>query len=186
MNNKDYDNLSNLSFYEKESIKNQDTNTKVEFIDGVVTYSSNTSILHNKIVFRLAAKIDDNLVNSKCEVLSDGIEVILEEGERGTYVKPDVFITCNTTYKGQSVTSIPLVVFEVASDGNPENDYERKYKLYRRYGIREYNIIEQNGNIVQFTLQNSFYHVTKTFNKDDVFTSSVFSDLEIDLKQIFR
>lgn len=186
MDNKEFDILSNLSFYEKECLKNKDTNIKVEFIDGVVTYSSNTSILHNKIVFRLAAKLDDYLANTKCEVLSDGIEVILEEGERGSYVKPDVFITCNTTYKGRSITSIPLVVFEVASEGNPENDYERKYKLYRKYGIREYNIIEQNGNIIQFTLQNSFYHVTNTFNKEDIFTSSVFSDLKIDLKQIFR
>lgn len=184
MDNKEKDILSNLQFYENECSKNEDI--KIEFLDGVITYSSSTSILHNKIVFRLASKVDDYLNGSKCEVFSDGIEVILEEGERGSYVKPDVFITCNTSYKGQSVVSIPLVVFEVASEGNPENDYERKYKLYRKYGIREYNIIEQNGNIIQFTLQNNFYHVTNTFNKDDIFTSSVFSELKINLKDIFR
>ncbi len=87
MDNREYDILSNLSFFEKECLKNQDSNMKIEFIDGVVTYSSNASILHNKIVFRFASKIDNFLVNTKCEVFSDGIEVILRRRRKRNLCK---------------------------------------------------------------------------------------------------
>ncbi|MEG0824045.1 MAG: Uma2 family endonuclease, partial [Erysipelotrichaceae bacterium] len=105
MNNKDISILTNKELYELRCEQSKELKEEIEFIEGVLVCSSSTSILHNKIVFRLASAIDTFLDGSKCDVFADGIEMILEEGEKGSYIKPDVFITCNTTYNKQSVTS---------------------------------------------------------------------------------
>lgn len=101
--------------------------------------------------------------------------------------KPDIFVMCNdATRKGESFTSPPKLVFEVVSKSTSSHDYITKLAVYQKYGVQEYNIVEQDGKIVQYSLEDTDYRITNVFKNDDKYVSTVFADLKISLKDIFE
>lgn len=62
--------------------------------------------------------------------------------------------------KGESFTSSPKFIFEVISKSTLSHDYITKLDVYQRFGVLEYNLIEQEGYIVQYSLQDKEYKIT--------------------------
>jgi Uma2 family endonuclease len=75
--------------------------------------------------------------------------------------------------------------FEVVSENYEHYDYFIKLRTYEKFGVFEYNIVNQYGNIIQYILKDGKYVVNKSFHKDEIYKSVMFSDLEIDLKLVF-
>lgn len=101
--------------------------------------------------------------------------------------KPDVFVTCEEAItRGQSYISPPKIIFEVVSKSTASHDYITKLSVYQKYGVLEYNIVEQNGHIVQYALEDGVYRIMNTFHMGDVFTSYVFKDFIVNLEDIFE
>ena len=50
----------------------------------------------------------------------------------------------------------------------------------------EYNIVEQNGNIVQYGLEDGIYRITNTFHIGDIFSSYLFKDFTVSMEEIFE
>ncbi len=155
---------------------------KVEMIDNTIYCSSSTSQNHNKITGRIYSKLDDYFMGSCCEVFSEQIEVILSEED---LVKPDIFVVCNKESRGQSIITVPSLVFEVISKSNAKLDTIKKMNLYACYGIKEYCLVYQDGVVAQFILDGDTYKINEKYNKTDLYESVVFSDLKIDLSRIF-
>ena len=86
---------------------------------------------------------------------------------------------------GESFISTPKIVFEVVSEEYSDNDYFIKARIYQKFGVLEYNIVEPSGSITQYRLINVHYGTPKVFEGNDVYTSVVFNDLKINLKDIF-
>lgn len=100
---------------------------------------------------------------------------------------PDVFVMCDdASKKGESFTSAPKVVFEVVSPEYSDHDYFIKANIYQRFGVLEYNIVEQSGMITQYILKDGAYRTPRVLKSDDVYVSSVFPELKINLKDIFE
>lgn len=162
-------------------------NGKVEYENGEIILSSNTSIKHNSIKGNILAALIMFLKGSKCKAYDEQIEVIFKNESELHKYKPDVFVMCDNPDKvGESFTSSPKIVFEVISKSTANHDYITKLYVYQKFGVLEYNIVEQNGFIVQYTLIESQYRITNTFKIGDVYTSSIFNGLKIDLKDIFE
>lgn len=159
---------------------------KVELIDGEIICSSFTSMNHNKITIGISGKIQDFLFGKSCEVYSEQIELLLGDDK----FKPDVFVVCpknNEEIKkqGESILETPTVVFEVVSDSNASLDTVKKMYLYAMHGIKEYNLVYQDGTLTQYKLHGDYYRAYKVYNKDDIYKSIELKGLEIDLKRIF-
>ena len=88
--------------------------------------------------------------------------------------------------KGESFTSEPKIVFEVVSPEYSDHDYFIKANIYQKFGVLEYNIVEQNGMITQYSLIDGSYRTPKVWNSKDIYISSVFPKLEIQLQDIFE
>lgn len=161
-------------------------NCTTEYLNGEIVLSSNTSSKHNSIVVNLATYLNLYFKGSKCRVHTEGMEVIF--GDKDKYkLKPDVFVVCQDDIdkmKGQSFTTPPKIIFEVISKSTAGYDRVTKLQLYRKYGVREYNMVEQDGAILQCILKDGEY-IPKTYRSTDQYISSVFPDLKIDLKEIF-
>lgn len=160
-----------------------------EYFDGEIWLNSNASDKHNDIIINIASEVRAYLKNSQCKVKTKGMEVIFDENEKYKF-KPDVFIVCKNdidAMKGESYTTPPKVIFEVVSLGKEANirDKRIKYDIYEQYGVLEYNIVEQNGFITQHKLIDGNYQIVDMYKKDDEFTSTVYTDLKIYLKDIF-
>lgn len=168
-----------------ESIQ-KNFNGKAEFDNGYIFLSSNTSIEHNRIKRKILSKLDAFFEESKCEPFDEQIEVIFENEEEIYKYKPDIFVMCeNSTHKGESFTSVPKIVFEVVSKSTASHDYITKLAVYQKFKVQEYNIVEQSGKIIQYSLVDNQYIISDVYKNDDVYMSSVFNDLKIGLKEIY-
>ncbi|WP_373899745.1 Uma2 family endonuclease [Haloimpatiens sp. FM7315] len=174
--------------YTEENFENIQCNYngKAEYSNGYIILSSNTSIKHNKIISRLNYKLMTFFDKSKCDVYTESIEVIFRNNEEVYKYKPDVFVMCEKAHRqGESFISSPKIIFEVISKSTASHDYITKLDVYQRFGVLEYNLVEQEGYIVQYSLIDNQYKITNVFKNNDKYTSTVFKDLNISLEDIF-
>ncbi len=87
---------------------------------------------------------------------------------------------------GESFISSPKIIFEVVSEKYSDNDYFIKARIYQKFKVLEYNIVEPNGSITQYSLIDNVYKTPKVFNKEDTYISTVFEDLKFNLSDIFK
>ncbi|MGL5152468.1 MAG: Uma2 family endonuclease [Clostridium sp.] len=161
-------------------------NGKAEFDNGSIFLSSNTSIEHNRIKRKILSKLDTFFYNSKCEPFDEQIEVIFKNSEELYKYKPDIFVVCdNATKLGESFTSSPKIIFEVVSKTTASHDYITKLAVYQKFKVEEYNIVEQSGKIIQYSLVDDQYIISDVYKNDDVYISTIFPDLKINLKDIY-
>lgn len=161
-------------------------NGKAEYDNGAIYLTSNTGIYHNEIISKINAYLTLYLKDSKCRSYTEQIEVIFKSENEIRKYKPDVFVMCeDSTRMGESFTSSPKIIFEVISKSTAPHDYITKLAIYQKYGVQEYNIVEQDGKIVQYSLEDKEYRITNVFKNDDEYVSTVFPDLKINLKDIF-
>lgn len=161
-------------------------NGKAEYDNGVIYLSSNTSQKHNIILNNINAYLTLYFRGKNCRSYTEQIEVIFKSENDLKKYKPDIFVMCgNTEQKGESFLSAPKIIFEILSKSTSKVDKGAKYYTYEKYGVLEYNIVDQNGFIVQHTLIDGAYEITNTFKKGDKYISSIFTDLIIDVDLIF-
>ena len=161
-------------------------NGKAEFDNGSIFLSSNTSIEHNRIKRKILSKLDNFFKESQCEPFDEQIEVIFQNKDELYKYKPDIFVMCeNATTKGESFTSVPKIIFEVVSKSTASHDYITKLAVYQKFKLEEYNIVEQNGKIIQYSLVDNQYEIADVYKNDDIYVSTVFEDLKISLKEIY-
>lgn len=173
----------NYSYTLEEFEKMQkETNDKLEYFNGEIILHSKTSVRHNEVVLNIATALKNYFKGSKCKVYVEQIELLFHNEEDTVNVFPDVFVMCdNSELKGESFISIPKIIFEVVSENYRNNDYIKKLRLYQKYGVLEYVIVEQSGELIQYSLEDGCFKV----QSDKHFKSNLFNNLEIKLEDIF-
>ena len=162
---------------------------KAEYDNGLIFLSSNPSIRHNQIITNINMYLSLYLKhnNNKCRTYSEQIEVIFKSDNYIRKYKPDLFVMCeDATKNGESFTSPPKIIFEVISKSTSSHDYITKLSVYQKYGVLEYNIVEQSGKIIQYSLEDDNYTISDVYKNHDKYKSTVFPDLKINLKDIFE
>lgn len=162
----------------------ENSELKVEYIDGVVYMPSAPSPKHQKVCYKITRSFDDYFKGSKCEVLQ-GINLRLydEAGEKIGDVIPDISMFCD--YKNLSNTyieDIPTIVVEIVSPSTVYIDNVKKLELFKRVGVREYWIVDIKSNHI---IVWDFIKIEQFIYHDEV-KSSTFDDLTIDLIEIFE
>ena len=92
----------------------------------------------------------------------------------------------DATKKGESFTSAHKLIFEILSKSTAKFDKGRKYDTYEKFGVLEYNLVEQTGFIVQHKLIDGAYQIVNVYKNNDEYESVVFPDLKISLNDIFE
>lgn len=166
---------------------------KLEYNNGEVIYMSPSSRKHNKIVRKIARKLEDYFEESKCEVYTEQVAILYESASKRKEFQPDIFVICeDAKIRGEKFITPPKVIFEVVSrttEAMIRNDYYNKMKGYAEFGVLEYSIVEQDGKIMQYKLYESdglrYYVHEDTFKIDDKYVSTIFEELSFELQDIF-
>ncbi|HCW04468.1 MAG TPA: hypothetical protein DGK91_08045 [Clostridium sp.] len=101
--------------------------------------------------------------------------------QKDNYISPDEYevlqskYDCKTEYADGEIW---------VSSSTASRDRVFKFNIYREYGLLDYNVVEQEGTVFQYTLKDGQYNA-KAYSIDDEYLSSVFTDLKINLKDIF-
>ena len=155
----------------------------IEFINGDVILHSKTSVKHNEIVNNIQFKLMSYFNNSKCKVYTEQIELKFHNAEDTINVFPDVFVMCDDAIKnGESFVSPPKIIFEVVSPNYSGHDYITKLQIYQKYGVLEYVIVEQTGEMIQYNLESGVFKPSI----NESYISKVFDGLVINIEEITK
>jgi len=78
----------------------------------------------------------------KCEVITAPFCVVLSE-RNAVVVQPDISVICNRDFIQDGVcVGAPDMLVEITSKSNRDYDYYEKLHIYKKYGVREYWIVD--------------------------------------------
>ncbi len=85
-----------------------------------------------------------------------------------------------------NVSDAPDLVVEITSSSSSKRDREIKSKIYSKYGVKEYWIVNPIvSNIEVRSLKDGLFETIRIYNKVETLTSQVIPDLKIDLREVF-
>jgi Uma2 family endonuclease len=142
------------------------------------------------VIFR---KIADYLDDKSCKVFLAPFDVRLAEekatdDETENVIQPDIVVVCDKKILDtHGCKGTPDLVVEIVSPSTASRDMGTKLKLYEKFRVREYWIVDPDKNfILQYNLQETNYYGTHTLVKsDEVLKSAVLESFEIELERSF-
>ena len=155
---------------------------------------SNTFVEHSFIINNFVVMVGQQLKDSLCRVLGDGVQYQWHENEDQILI-PDVSINCNTRdRKNVSLTGIPRMVMEVLSNATEAYDRGEKMEIYRKVGVSEYWIVDWRNKQVEIYLNDGkedgstdfyLYKTVTEQNKDELHLV-MFPNLKTDFDVLFH
>ncbi len=159
-----------------------------ELINGILVRKSSPTLKHQRISGKLyRALCDFVLPQHKGEIFYAPLDVYFDEENTP---QPDLVYVSHDNRRiideqEGIIVGVPDLIIEIVSRGSIRRDRVTKKEVYERFGVPEYWIIDTNGAIEVFTLQNGEYHLAEWVADEGIIYSIILSGFEIDLKNIF-
>ena len=162
-----------------------------ELIDGVFQMSPLPTSIHQDLNTEFVAVLRNYFKNKKeqCKVYAP-LDVYLT---KQSIIQPDILVVCDKNkISKRGCEGIPDLAIEILSKKTKQNDLPggSKFKLYEQHKLKEYWIVnplkENNITLTQFVLENNILTQKQVYTKSDKFRSFLFTELEIDLSDVFH
>lgn len=159
---------------------------RYELIEGDLMMVPAPNVKHQRLIgslyIRLRQFVEDNNLG---EIFVAPCDVVLS---RYDVVQPDLIFIANDRQNiitEQNIQGAPDLVIEILSS-DKERDAVIKKKLYAKYGINEYWLVEPDAQTVEvMELDEKGYRTVALFSATDILTSAALSSLRLDLTKIF-
>ena len=169
-----------------------DENERWEILDGVPYMQAAPSRIHQEISMELSTQFHNYLKGKMCRVFAAPFCVRLDIEKNNNDIKnvvePDITIVCdNSKLDERGCKGSPDMIIEILSPTSGKNDKLIKFNKYEKAGVKEYWIVEPDQKLVSvFLLQaNGRYGRPEIYSEEDKINVSIFTDLAIDLKEVF-
>jgi Uma2 family endonuclease len=117
-----------------------------EFIEGRPRLMAPASMTHSILKRNVLRALDRALIDSGCEVLVDGPQILTDE----ISAIPDVVVTCAPLDLSTPAVAEPTIIVEVMSPSSEADDTLRKWFSYRKIAsLKHYLVIAQDRRLVQ-------------------------------------
>lgn len=127
------------------------SNTKHEFLGGVIYAMAGGSIDHGALAANAIAMLRTQLAGRPCRVFSSDVRVRVLATSLATY--PDVSVVCGPVEcdpANRHTVTNPVVLVEVLSEGTAAYDRGEKFEHYRQLpSLREYVLIDSKAASVE-------------------------------------
>lgn len=159
-----------------------------ELIDGDHIMTPSPVAKHQRALFNLASLLKSFVEDHKMgEVFVAPFDVILSEFD---VVEPDIlFVSAERakTLIKDWVRGAPDLVIEVLSPSTEEIDRGMKMKVYEKYGVREYWIVDPEAESIEvFALRRNTYKLFSRSHKGQRAKSEVLAGFVCDTETVFR
>jgi Uma2 family endonuclease len=173
-----------------------DDEQRWELIDGVpYNMSPAPTFTHQKVSGNIFAAFHHYLLDKACEVLAAPFDVRLSEEEQDGdqeafhVIQPDIVVICDRhKIDRRGCKGAPDLVVEILSPGTAvKRDRRDKFRLYEKYGVREYWIVDPLHETIEvYLLQENGFGEQQLYIKGDVMEVSIFEDCQIRLDDVFH
>ncbi len=157
----------------------EQSDQQMELINGKIVALAAPNQIHQQLVGRLFSKIDGYIQGNRgsCTPLLAPFDVVLGED----LVQPDVFVVCDSDkLDGKRCNGAPDWVIEITSS-NSRTDYYDKLELYKKNGVREYWIVNQDtGRVFVYFFEQSRNSVT-FYNFTESIPVGIYQDTPVQL-----
>jgi Uma2 family endonuclease len=166
-----------------EFLELPESNLPHELLDGEEIMSPAPTIGHQEtsgLIYQLLLRL---IPNGK--VLYSPLDVYLDDFN---VVQPDlVWIADGGVCKpveGKYFKGAPDLVVEIFSPGTGRRDRKDKFRLYEKYGVREYWLVDPGEKLLEiWKLQDNHFVLVDVFGPEDMCQSPLLGD--VDMKSIF-
>ena len=147
---------------------------------------------HQEILGNLLVPIYNSLPKKSCHIYAAPFDVRLSESSEDnqvySVVQPDISVIFDPAkLDDRGCLGAPDLIVEIFSEGSTRMDLKEKYELYQGFGVREYWVVSPLGNYLQINrLVDGIFRPSRLFTTGDKIKSSVLSDLELALEEIFE
>lgn len=121
------------------------------------------------------------------ELYNAPFDVILDEH---TVVQPDLLIVLENRRSRivpEGLRRAPNLIAEILSPSDPERDTVLKRRLYAKFGVEEYWLVDPEAETVEILfLRQGEYETIGVFGRDDTARSRLIPDLHVHLARVFR
>lgn len=116
--------------------------TKHEYLAGVVYAMAGASRDHNQIAANILRELGNQLQGKRCTALGSDMRLHIQAGSADFYYYPDVMVDCRGT--DPMAVDEPSVIFEVLSPDTERTDRAEKLKNYQSIpSVRVYAMVDQ-------------------------------------------
>ena len=170
-----------------------DEREKWELLNGVAYMQAAPSWQHQNISAELLTQLRNYFRDKQCSAFSAPFDVRLPENKKSdeestTVLQPDIVVICDKSkLKDTGYFGVPVLIIEIVSPASSKMDKLYKFNKYEQAGVKEYWIVEPDYKVISvFKLKsNKKYGRPDNYSEDDTITVKSFTDLVIDLKDVF-
>jgi Uma2 family endonuclease len=160
---------------------------RYEILDGELCMVPAPNIRHQTIGLKLKLALYRHVENGKLGLVLDApCDVLLSQEN---VVQPDVIFVSKERLQivGEAnISGPPDLVIEILSPGTRSRDLEIKWKLYARFGVREYWIVDPEAETVEvFWWTEAGYRAELFVSRIGTLRSPLFPGLNLNLTEVF-
>ncbi|MEW6238349.1 MAG: Uma2 family endonuclease [Candidatus Omnitrophota bacterium] len=161
---------------------------RYEIIEGEVYMVPSPLTYHQKVSIRLERFVEDYVIERDLgEIYHAPLDVVLSDID---VVQPDILFISNDNdgiITEKNIQGAPDLVIEILSPSSDHKDKVLKKKLYAKYGVKEYWLVDPGAKEIQvFTLKDAALTLWNAYRLDEIMQSALWPELKLELKSIFR
>jgi Uma2 family endonuclease len=160
---------------------------RYEILDGELYVVPAPDIRHQRIALRLQLALFQHVgKNDLGELLAAPCDVLLSDEN---VVQPDILFVAKERLGiigRANIHGAPDLVVEILSPGTRDKDLEIKRKIYARFGVQEYWIVDPDAATVEVQVwSDSGYIAAGMYGNSDRLSSPLLPELSLPLSEIF-
>jgi Uma2 family endonuclease len=160
---------------------------RYELYDGEVFVVPSPILLHQVVAMRLWRILDDYAFQTRGLAVASPMDVVFSQYD---VVQPDiVFLTAEslrTVSLMDRVRQPPDLAVEVLSQATASHDRGRKMRMFQRYGVPEYWIVDPIAKTIEiYKLVESAYELVGAFSGSETMHSAVLPGLALEPSSVF-
>lgn len=167
-----------------------DDGKRYELIEGELFVSCAPGLPHQLVLHNLQLELGNYLRQNPIGVLAPGPGAVFSNYDA---VIPDLVFVSNERWdsivENDRFVAAPDLVIEIVSPGseNRARDLKAKRRLYGKYGVQEYWIVDsENRSVLVFRLQGRILEQVLSLRPDDKLTSPLLPGLIVKLTEVFK
>jgi len=176
-----------------------DNGIRYELIEGIPYVKGETGDTPNAMAGTVVAhqiargeiehQFRNYLKGKKCRIFSETFDAQLNANEYDdTIVQPDIMVVCDLSKLegGKSCIGAPDLAIEILSKSTAKMDKTTKFRLYEKYGVREYWIVDPYHKTVDvYTLENGKFGRVNIYTHTDIIPVHILENCHIALAEVF-
>ncbi len=163
-----------------------DDGKRYEILDGELAVSPSPKRKHQRIVWRLTHLLDRAVQAGYGEGYTAPFDVLLDERN---VVQPDLlFVRSDRLHiiTEENVRGAPDLIVEVLSEGTRERDLGAKLRIYARFGVRFYWVVDPDAQTARvYEHAPEGYRELPPLGAGDTLTCALFPDITLPLAALF-